>query len=225
MLTPVDLETTVFRRGLRGYRTKEVQEFMERLTIDFERLYKENIEMKEEKERLQTQLLQYQQIEETLRNTMVVAQQTSEEVKAAGQKQAELILREAQHRADQIRARVREEIQSELQQLTELKQQTELFRYQFKKFIEGMSAMVDRQANMQDIWDKMQQVAHNSSAPVASTTSQPAATVNPVSTAPSEPEIPPVSRQDPALLKAAFDDKEERTLSNDETLFFTSTRT
>lgn len=159
MLTPVDLETTVFRRGLRGYRTKEVQEFMEHVTADFERLYKENIELKEAKEHLQTELERYQRTEETLRNTLVLAESTAEEVRGAAQKQAELILREANHRAEQIRARVREEIQNELHYLASLKQQTELFKYQFKKFIEGMVEMVDRNYTSDDAWDKLQQTA------------------------------------------------------------------
>lgn len=177
MLTPVDLETTVFRRGFRGYRTKEVQDFMEHVTADFERLYKENIELKEGKERLETQLERYKQTEETLRNTLVLAESTAEEVRGAAQKQAELILREANHRAEQIRARVREEIQNELQYLATMKQHTELFKYQFKKFIEGMVEMVDRNFTTSDVWDKLQN------------------TPEPPVQAPSVPPIPPVPVQ------------------------------
>ena len=53
MLTPVDLETMVFRRGLRGCRTREVQEFMRRITIDYEKLYKEDFDLKEKIEALE----------------------------------------------------------------------------------------------------------------------------------------------------------------------------
>jgi cell division initiation protein len=172
---------------------------MERLTVDFEHLYKENIEMKEEKEKLLAQLSQYQQIEETLRNTMVIAQQTADDVKTASQKQSELILKEAQHRADQIRARVREEIQGELQQLAELKQQSELFRCQFKKFIEGMSVMVDRQIEAGDLWEKLQQN-------IALNPSPSSAKSNP---AEQETVVTNGSRTNPALVKAVFDNKEE----------------
>lgn len=163
MLTPVDLETTVFRRGLRGYRTKEVQDFMEHVTVDFERLYKENIELKEEREQLQSQLEHYRQTEDTLRNTLVLAESTAEEVRSAAQRQAELIIREANHRAEQIRARVREEIQNELQHLANLKQQTELFKFQFKKFIEGMVEMVDRNYTAAESWDKLQRTGTENS--------------------------------------------------------------
>ena len=165
MLTPVDLETTVFRRGFRGYRTKEVQEFMEHLTIDYEHLYKENINLKEDIENLQSQLERYRQVEATLKNTLVLAQSTAEEVKNAGQKQADLILREANHRAEQIRGRVREEIQNELQQLANLKQQSDMFRLQFKKFLEGLGELVERKFNMDDFWDKLQEMTQEISPP------------------------------------------------------------
>src|SRR5690606_29702488 len=51
MFTPVDLETMVFRRGFRGYKTREVQEFMRKLIVDYEKLYKENIDLREELEK------------------------------------------------------------------------------------------------------------------------------------------------------------------------------
>ena len=156
MLTPVDLETTVFRRGFRGYKTSEVQEFMEQVTADFERLYRENKALKDEKERLEAKIAQYQQMEETLRNTLVLAQQTAEEVRNAGQKQADLLLQEAQYRAEQIKNRVREEIQVELQKLANLRQQVDIFRHQFKKFLEGLAETVDKQGDMRDFWEPLQ---------------------------------------------------------------------
>ena len=92
MLTPVDLETMVFRRGLRGYRTREVQEFMKRIT-DYEKLYKENFDLKEKLEALEEQLNAYRQMEKTLNDTLYLAQETANEMKAAGEKKAEVILR------------------------------------------------------------------------------------------------------------------------------------
>ena len=79
MFTPVDLENIFFRRGVRGYRVSEVQEFMSRLTQDYEYLYRENIDLKEQVEKLNEKLSQYLLVEETLRNTMLLAQETAEE--------------------------------------------------------------------------------------------------------------------------------------------------
>ena len=135
MLTPVDLETTVFRRGFRGYQVREVQDFMARLLQDYERLYRENIELKEKLEAVEIKLSSYQQTEETLRNALLLAEHTAGEVRQASQKQAELMLREAEHRADQVRVRVKDEIRMELERLAALKQQAEFFRIQFKNFL------------------------------------------------------------------------------------------
>src|SRR5688572_4423055 len=86
MLTPLDLEIMVCRRGLRGYRTREVQEFMKRITVDYERLYKENLDLKEKVEELEERLNAYRQMEKTLNDTLYLAQETANEMKAAGEK-------------------------------------------------------------------------------------------------------------------------------------------
>ena len=161
MLTPVDLETMVFRRGLRGYRTKEVQEFMRRITIDYEKLYKENFDLKEKIEALEEQLNTYRQMEKTLNDTLYLAQETANEMKAAGEKKAEVILREAEQRAEQMRMRVREEIQTELQNLAELKQQVEFFRFQLKRFLQTLIEIADRQLDLDEIWDKMMELSRH----------------------------------------------------------------
>lgn len=153
MLTPVDLETTVFRRGFRGYKTQEVQEFMTRLTHDYERLYRDNIDLKEKIEALEAKLNQYQMMEETLRNAMVLAQETAEEVKNSARQQATLVIREAETEAERIRTGIREEIRDELRRLALLKNQTEFFRCQFKSFLNGLAEMADKQLNLQMEWE------------------------------------------------------------------------
>ncbi|HEY8345341.1 MAG TPA: DivIVA domain-containing protein [Bacillota bacterium] len=164
MLTPVDLETMVFRRGIRGYRTQEVQNFMRRITADYEKLYKENFELKEKIEQYEDRLKNYNEMEETLKNTLCMAQETAKDVKLSAEKQAEVILREAQHRSEEMKLRVREEIQAELQNLAELKQQVELFRIQFKRFLQTLIEMADRSLDLDDIWEKMMELDRGESA-------------------------------------------------------------
>jgi len=155
LLTPVDLETTVFRRGFRGYQVQEVREFMTRLIQDYEHLYRENIELKEKLEHRETKLATYLRTEEMLHNALLLAQQTAEEVRQASQKQAELILREAEHRAEQVRARVKDEIRAELERLANLRQQAEFFRMQFKNFLASLAELADRQLNMEVTWQDL----------------------------------------------------------------------
>ncbi|MCL6588529.1 MAG: DivIVA domain-containing protein [Firmicutes bacterium] len=153
MLTPVDLETTVFRRSFRGYSAREVQDFMEQLTRDYEHLYRENIELKEKVEELTAKVNQYKNIEETLRNTMILAQETAEEVKSAAHVQAEMIIREAKLQEEQVKVKIKEEIQGELRTLALLKNQTEYFKCQFKSFLTGLLELADKQLDLEIDWN------------------------------------------------------------------------
>lgn len=154
MFTPVDLETIVFHRSFRGYNRAEIQDFMERIIQDYEHLYRENIDLKEKIEDLNVKLNQYVLIEETLRNAMVMAQETSEEVKKTARDQADMIVREAQMQGEQVKSRTKEEIQAELRNLALLKNQVEYFKCQFKSFLSGLLDLADKQLDIPIEWDK-----------------------------------------------------------------------
>ena len=81
MLTPLDLNNKNFSKGFRGYDTEEVDEFFAKVAKDFERLYQDNVELKDAVERVSAKLEYYQQMESTMQNTLVIAQETADEVK------------------------------------------------------------------------------------------------------------------------------------------------
>ncbi len=154
MFTPVDLETMVFHRSFRGYNRDEIQDFMDRIIKDYEHLYRENLELKERIDELNERINQYSLIEETLRNTMVIAQETAEEVKKAAREEAGLIVKEAQVQGEQIRVGTKEEIQAELRNLALLKNQVEYFKCQFKSFLGGLLDLAEKQLDLPIDWDK-----------------------------------------------------------------------
>lgn len=71
MLTPLDLNNKNFSKGFRGYDTEEVDEFFAKVAKDFERLYQDNVELKDAVERVSAKLEYYQQMESTMQNTLV----------------------------------------------------------------------------------------------------------------------------------------------------------
>lgn len=158
MLTPVDLETMVFRRSMRGYNTEEVQEFMTRITHDYERLYRENIDLKEAVEARDAQLEKYKAIEDTMRNAMLLAQSTAEETKNCAKREAELVVNQAEQHGENIRARVNEEIKAEIQKLAILKNQVDYFKAQFKSFLGNLLEITD---NKLDLSEKLEQEIKN----------------------------------------------------------------
>ncbi|MGE5557211.1 MAG: DivIVA domain-containing protein [Bacillota bacterium] len=160
MLTPLDIETTVFKREWRGYSKKDVQEFMARLLPEYERLYKENMSYKERLEEIETKLSYYTKIEQSLNTVLLTAQDASEDIKVAAKKEAELLVVEAEQKARLLKTKAAQEIDEEIRFLAALKQQIEYFFTQFKSLLHTHLEMLERsvpinlQAELQRIWDK-----------------------------------------------------------------------
>jgi cell division initiation protein len=99
MLAPSDLDNIRFSKTIKGYNADEVDDFLDQLTADYERLYKENTEYKEKFEKIEKDLEQYKGMEHTLQNTLVFAQTSAASIKEAAQKEAEQIICNAQAEA------------------------------------------------------------------------------------------------------------------------------
>ncbi len=104
MITPMDIHNKTFTKAVRGYAPEEVNGFLDELVGDYERIYREHREMEEKMDTLKTKLANYEKIESTMSNTLIMAQETAENVKKAAQKEADLIVEEAKTRARQILA-------------------------------------------------------------------------------------------------------------------------
>ena len=101
MLTPVDIENKEFGKAFRGYDIYEVEEFMKTIVTDYERIYRENANLKEKNAMLAETIQNYKGMEETMQNAIIVAQRTAEDIKKNAYERAENILTEARGRANE----------------------------------------------------------------------------------------------------------------------------
>ena len=93
MLTPLDIENKKFsKQMMSGYSVDEVDEFLDEITADYEKLYKESAEAKNKIEDMQEDMAKYKNIENTLNNTLIMAQTAADDVKNLAKQQAEAIL-------------------------------------------------------------------------------------------------------------------------------------
>jgi cell division initiation protein len=149
MLTPQDIESKTFKRVyIGGYSVEEVEEFLDQVLKDYEALYKENLELKDKIALLNENIQNYKTIEETLQNTLIVAQSTAEEIKKVAYQKAETIIKEAEMKA----SKMIEEANSKVLQITyeysELKKRYQLFLNKFRNLLQTeLSAleMVDKE--------------------------------------------------------------------------------
>ncbi|KUO73143.1 MAG: septum formation initiator [Desulfosporosinus sp. BRH_c37] len=134
-MTPLDIRNKTFSKGLRGYQCGEVEKYLETVSQEFEATYTENFELREKTKGLETEISHYRQIENTLQQTLVLAQQTAEEVKKTARHEAALLLREAEQdklskvsETQVILKDIREEIEG-------LSRKRDLLRTQLKSFL------------------------------------------------------------------------------------------
>lgn len=142
-LTPLDIHNKEFHRSLRGYSESEVDEFLDEVVREFEALLKENSSLKEEVASLTAKLQHYRQLEETLHNTLIVAQETAEEVKASARKEAELIVREAQLEAERIIKAGEERIREVQETLEQLQKQVNVFRTRIRSMLQSQLELLE----------------------------------------------------------------------------------
>ncbi len=102
MITAIEIRNQTFGKSMRGYNEDEVKNFLYRLSQDYENLYSENARLKEELQKLEYDLAKYRKMEETMNNSLILAQQTAEGLRANAQKEAELILESSKHRIADI---------------------------------------------------------------------------------------------------------------------------
>ena len=102
MITPMDIHNKTFSGQIRGYSKDEVNAFLEELASDYEKIYREHRVMEEEMDIIRTKLRNYEKMESTMSHTLVMAQETADNVKKNAHKEAELSIQEAQSEAQKI---------------------------------------------------------------------------------------------------------------------------
>ena len=141
MLTPLDIENKRFSKKINGYSVEEVDDFLDQVTLEYERLYKENAEYKVKIEQGEKDLEHYRNVEQTLQNTLVMAQTTAEDVKKAAQQQADQIIRDAQSEA-------RRSVDDLNRQQFEITKKTEELKKQFEVYKAKMESLLISQLEL-----------------------------------------------------------------------------
>ena len=135
MLTPLDIHNKEFKRSFRGYNEDEIDEFLDKVVKDYEQLYSENVDLKDNIDKLKTKVEHFQHLENTLHNTLVVAQETAEEVKLNAKKEAELILKEAKVNGQRLIDEANSKVKEKVTEYEEVNQRSQLYRARMRTLV------------------------------------------------------------------------------------------
>jgi cell division initiation protein len=131
-LSPLDIRNQQFARSFRGFNPDAVASFRDLLANELEELIRQNGEYASRIKRLEERLEGYAKIEQSINETLVLAQKTADEVRQSAQKEAELIIREAKMRAEGEEAGYRERITRVDAELASLQSRRDQFFARFK---------------------------------------------------------------------------------------------
>ena len=136
MITPLDIENKRFaKQMMNGYNVEEVDDFLDELTEDYTKNYKEVNELRAKVEELNNSLVQYKAIESTLQDTLVMAQTTAEEVKNVAKQKADQIVEEAKATAQKQVDDLNNEIIQRQKEVDDIKKQFDIYKAKMESLL------------------------------------------------------------------------------------------
>ncbi len=136
-LTPLDIHHKEFRHSIRGYSEEEVDQFLDEVADEFERLFKENIDLNEKVEALQNKVNEFEMQRQTINNTLVTAQRSADDIVVRANTEAESIVDHANVRAKEIVNDALAQKQQVRGELLRIKQAEEEFRGRYRALLES----------------------------------------------------------------------------------------
>ena len=136
MLTPLDIENKKFsKQMMNGYSVEEVDDFLDDLTVDYSKNYKEISELRSKVDELNASLAHYKTIETTLQNTLLMAQETAEEVKNVAKQKSEQIITDARAAAEKQVNELNNEILTKQKSLDDIKKQFDIYKAKMESLL------------------------------------------------------------------------------------------
>jgi cell division initiation protein len=142
-ITPLDIQQKQFSTRFRGFDMEEVDSFLELIREEMEELLRENANLREEARRFEKQLKEYKNIETTLKDTLVGTQQMVEEYRNTAKKEADLIAKEAELKAEEMLRDAQEKVVKIHEDITDLKGVRRHFKEELRRLIESHLSMME----------------------------------------------------------------------------------
>ncbi|MCK4259114.1 MAG: DivIVA domain-containing protein [Halanaerobiales bacterium] len=138
-ITPLDIYNKEFKKkfSLVAYDGKEVDEFLDHVAAAYERLLKETNQLRDENERINEEIRKYHDMERTLQDTMIVAQETVNNRTEQAEKEARLILESAKIKANEMLQVAKEKVRTRMRQFRQIEEYEQFFRIRLKTLIES----------------------------------------------------------------------------------------
>ncbi|MDB8618818.1 DivIVA domain-containing protein [Streptococcus parasanguinis] len=153
-LTALEIKDKTFGVKFRGYDANEVEEFLDIVVRDYEDLVRLNHDQEAKIQALEERLNYFDEMKDSLSQSVLIAQDTAERVKQAANERSENIVRQAeqdaQHLVDEAKQKANEILRHATDnakkvavETEELKNKTRVFHQRLKSTIESQLSIID----------------------------------------------------------------------------------
>ena len=137
MIRPIDIQEKEFTRAVRGYKEDELNEFLDEITIDMERLIDELRQTREENSRLVEELERYRSSQGTVLETLEAAKALMSDISVSAEKRADILLKNAELDAQLIQKEARETADKIAEESQAMKSRFIDFRTRYKRLLQS----------------------------------------------------------------------------------------
>ena len=145
-ITPLDIQKHRFKTTFRGYDANEVRTFLVSFAEQYEMVVRENNQQREQVALLREQVREHEDRERILKDTLLAAQAAANELRAQAHREAEIVVKEAEFKAEKMMEVARDRIGRYEGRLIELKALR-------RELVERVRGMLARQASLLADWE------------------------------------------------------------------------
>ena len=146
MLTPIDVENKVFKKvKLGGYDINDVEDFLEKLIVDYEAVFKELTEYKDKCDNLQESVKYYKSLEQGIEQSINNAKDEAESIKARA---LEEVVELRDRKEKEYKAKIADldlEVKKKEYDLEEIKKEMQIYKIKVKSMLEAQLKILDEE--------------------------------------------------------------------------------
>jgi len=142
-ISPIDIQQKQFKSRPFGYEKAGVDQFLEILAEELERLIRKNQDLQEELARTREALTEMRDREETLKSTLVTTQRVTEELKATARREVDVMMADAEIKAERLMHNAEERRLQLIEEIQEIKRQKIDFEVSLKGLLEKHIRMLE----------------------------------------------------------------------------------
>ncbi len=143
MITPNDIENYEFKTTALGYSKEDVEDFRDKLIADYEKVFRDNIKLNTRVKNLEENIKRYDNMEESIKTSILLAEKTAKETRSNAKEQAENILDRAKIDAEKLVSKTLDQKNEIEKEIFSLKKKYQLLKAKMQLLLDAELKMLN----------------------------------------------------------------------------------